>query len=62
MSHQSQLVKNTMIIAIGKLSTQILSYLMLPFYTNKVSPDEYGTFDFICTVSLFLCPIITLLM
>lgn len=62
MSHKSQLVKNTVIIAIGKLSTQILSYLMLPFYTDKVSPEEYGTYDFLCTVSLFLCPIITLLM
>ncbi len=62
MSHQSQLVKNTIIIAIGKLSTQILSYLMLPFYTKHVSTSEFGTFDFICTVSLFLCPIITLLM
>lgn len=62
MSHQSQLVKNTVIIAIGKLSTQILSYLMLPFYTKHVSTSEFGIFDFICTVSLFLCPIITLLM
>lgn len=62
MSHQSQLVKNTVIIAIGKLSTQILSYILLPLYTAKMSTSEYGIFDFICTVSLFLCPIITLLM
>lgn len=62
MSHESQLVKNTAIIAIGKLSTQILSYILLPLYTSKMSTSEYGIFDFICTVSLFLCPIITLLM
>lgn len=62
MSHQSQLVKNTVIIAIGKLSTQVLSYILLPLYTSKMTTSEYGIFDFICTISLFLCPVITLLM
>ena len=62
MSHKSQLVKNTVIIAIGKLSTQVLSYILLPLYTAKMAVGEYGTYDFVCTISLFLCPIITLLM
>lgn len=62
MNQRNQLVKNTMIIAIGKLSTQIISYLLLPLYTYKLSPAEFGTYDFVCTLSLFLCPIITLLM
>lgn len=62
MNQRKQLMKNTIIIAIGKLSTQIISYVLLPLYTSKLSPSEYGTYDFICTLSLFLCPIITLLM
>lgn len=62
MSHKSQLLKNTAIIAIGKLSTQILSYILLPLYTSKMDVSEYGTYDYVCTISLFLCPIITLLM
>ena len=62
MNQKRQLMKNTIIIAIGKLSTQIISYVLLPLYTSKLSPAEYGTYDFICTLSLFLCPIITLLM
>ena len=62
MNQKKQLVKNTLIIAIGKLSTQIISYILLPLYTAKLSPSEYGTYDFVCTVSLFLCPVITLLM
>lgn len=62
MNHKSQLVKNTVIIAIGKLSTQILSYILLPLFTAKMSVGEYGTYDFVCTISMFLCPIITLLM
>lgn len=62
MSHKSQLIKNTMIIAIGKISTQIISYILLPLFTSKMAVNEYGIYDFICTVSIFLCPIITLLM
>lgn len=62
MNHKSQLAKNTLIIAIGKMSTQIISYLLLPLYTAKLAPAEYGTYDFVCTLSLFLCPLITLLM
>ncbi len=62
MNQKKQLMKNTFIIAIGKLSTQILSYLLLPLYSSKLSPSEYGTYDFICTLSIFLCPVITLLM
>ena len=62
MNQKKQLVKNTIIIAIGKLSTQIISYILLPLYTSKLSPSEYGIYDFICTLSLFLCPLITLLM
>ena len=62
MNQKKQLMKNTIIIAIGKLSTQIISYLLLPLYTSKLDPSEYGNYDFICTLSIFLCPIITLLM
>lgn len=62
MNQKKQLMKNTIIIAIGKLSTQVISYLLLPLYTSKLTPSEYGNYDFICTLSLFLCPVITLLM
>lgn len=53
---------NTVIIAIGKLSTQVISFLLLPLYTSKLSPGEYGTYDFLVTLSIFLLPVITLMM
>ena len=62
MSHQSQLIKNTIIIAIGKLGTQVISYFLLPIYTALLTPGDYGTYDFICTLAIFICPLITLLM
>ena len=62
MSHEGQLAKNTVIVAIGKISTQVLSYILLPLFTARMVASEYGTYDFLCTVSLFLVPIITMLM
>ena len=62
MNQKKELIKNTAIIAIGKLSTQVLSFLLLPLYTAKLSTSEYGNYDFLVTISVFLLPIITLLM
>lgn len=62
MNQKKQLLKNTIIIAIGKLSTQVISFLLLPLYTWKLSPEQYGSYDFMVTLSVFLLPIVTLLM
>lgn len=62
MKSKKRLIKNTIIIAIGKFSTQIVSFLLLPLYTSILTKAEYGTFDFINTLVLFLVPIFTLLM
>ena len=62
MSRKKDLVFNTIIIGIGKFSTQIISVLLLPLYTSILSTQEYGTYDLIITISTFLVPFITLLM
>ena len=62
MNQKKQLLVNTIIIAIGKLSTQVISFLLLPLYTSKLTPAEYGTYDFWVTLSTFLLPLITLMM
>lgn len=62
MNQKKQLLVNTIIIAIGKLSTQVISFLLLPLYTSKLTPSEYGTYDLLVTISTFLLPIITMLM
>lgn len=55
-------MKNTIIIAIGKFSTQVISYLLLPLYTSILTTSEYGIFDFLVTACIFIIPFITLLM
>lgn len=62
MNKGKRLIKNTLIISIGKFSTQIVSFLLLPLYTSLLSDSEYGTFDYIASLSVFLVPFVTLLM
>ena len=56
------LFKNTFIIAIGKFSTQVLSYFLLPLYTSILSTSEYGIYDLLVTICIFVIPLITILM
>lgn len=56
------LFKNTFIIAIGKFSTQVLSYFLLPLYTSILSTSEYGTYDLLVTICIFVIPLITIMM
>ncbi len=62
MSRKKELAFNTIIIGIGKFGTQVLSFFLLPLYTSVLSTTEYGIYDLILTISVFLTPIITLLM
>ena len=62
MNRTNELIKNTFIITIGKFATQILSFLLLPLYTGRLSSDEYGNYDFVIAVATFAIPIITLLL
>lgn len=62
MGRKKELAFNTVIIGIGKFGTQVLSFFLLPLYTSVLSTTEYGIYDLILTISIFLTPIITLLM
>lgn len=62
MNYKSQLMKNTAIIAIGNIGTKIVSFLLLRLNTSKLSTAEYGIYEFLVTLEVFLLPIITLLM
>ena len=55
-----ELFKNTIIIFLGKVSTQLLSFLLLPLYTAYLSTREYGMADLIITYIQLLVPVLTL--
>ena len=62
MDERKRLIKNTGIIAIGNLSTKLVSFLLLPLYTSILTTSEYGTVDYIISISIFCVPIVSLLM
>lgn len=62
MSKSEALVKNTLIIAIGKLSTQFLTFLLLPLYTAFLSPEAYGQLDLAIVYLGLLAPTLTVQM
>ena len=60
MNKEKQLIKNTAIVSIGKICTQLITFFLLPLYTALLSTEQYGVVDLMNTlVSLFL-PIVTL--
>lgn len=61
MSRGKELAKNTLVISIGKMSTQFLTFLLLPLYTSRLSTSEYGSVDLFITYVSLLLPVITLL-
>ena len=60
MDRGKELAKNTVIIAVGKISTQFISFFLLPLYTAMLSTDEYGTVDVFNTCVALLLPVMTL--
>lgn len=59
LSRGKELVKNTIIITIGKVCTQLVSFFLLPIYTALLTTEEYGTVDLLNTIISLCLPIIT---
>ena len=54
------LIKNTGILMIAKISTQVVSFLLLPLYTALLSTEEYGEVDIYNSLLMILIPFLTL--
>lgn len=61
MSRSRELTKNTLIITIGRISTQFIAFLLLPLYTALLSTAEYGSVDLIITIVQLCIPITSLM-
>ena len=60
MNKKKSLMKNTIIIFLGKLCAKLVSELLLPLYTSYLTTSDYGLVDLITTYVTLLVPIITL--
>lgn len=54
------LVKNTLIFTIGDFGSKIITFFLVPIYTNALNTKQYGTVDLVTTIATILVPIITL--
>lgn len=59
MNREKKLVKNTLIITIGKICTQLITFLLLPLYTGVLSTEEFGIVDLLNTIVSLCLPIVT---
>lgn len=57
MNRQKELAKNTIILTVGKICTQFVSFLLLPLYTALLVPAEFGIVDLFNTYISLLTPI-----
>lgn len=60
MNSKAALVKNTVLIAISKVSTQLITFLMLPLYTSLLSASDYGLVDLIVAYGGLFAPLVML--
>ncbi len=62
MNETQRLMRNTGIIAIGNLSTKLVSFFLLPLYTALLSTADYGKYDYLLTIATFCVPFVSVLM
>lgn len=60
MSKARDLLKNTVIVSIGKIATQFITFFLLPIYTAVLTSEEYGIVDLLNTLTSLFLPIATL--
>lgn len=60
MKREKSLIKNTLILSIGKFLPKLVSFITLPIVTARLTQSEYGTYDLILTLITLLIPVATL--
>ena len=59
-SRSKYLIKNTLIFTIGNIGSKVISFFLIPLYTNVLTTSQYGITDLITTMITVAVPILTL--
>ncbi len=54
------LLKDVLVFALGSIGSKIIVFLLVPFYTYYLTPEEYGIADLVFTVSQLAIPVFSL--
>ena len=57
MGKYKELLSNTLIFALGSFGSRLISFFLVPLYTNILSKEQYGVADLITTVSNLAVPL-----
>lgn len=60
MQKYKYLIKNIGLLTISKFGSKILSFILIPLYTNLLTTTEYGTYDIYSTTVSLMIPILTI--
>ena len=60
MNRYKYLLKNVGLLTLSNFATKLLSFFLVPLYTNILTTTEYGTYDLFNTTIGVLLPILTL--
>lgn len=60
MNRNKRMLKTTLIYLIGTFSSKILTFILLPVYTNNLNLDEYGIVNLVTNIVPLIGPIFTL--
>ena len=61
-SKYKKLFRNVGLLTIGNFASKLLTFLLIPIYTNVLTTTEYGVADLIFTTVSLLYPVFSLLM
>ena len=59
-SRSRYLIKNTLIFTVGNIGSKIISFFLIPLYTNVLTTAQYGVTDLVTTIVTVAVPILTL--
>lgn len=60
MSKYKYLIKNIGLLTLSSFATKLISFFLVPLYTNILTTTEYGTYDLFSTTISILIPILTI--
>lgn len=55
-----ELFSNTFIFALGSFGSKLISFFLVPLYTNVLTTEQYGTADFVISCSNLIVPLVSL--
>lgn len=57
MNKVKRFLNTTFVYFVGTVLSKLISFILLPLYTNKIPPTEYGSYDLVLTLLNLIAPI-----